>query len=78
MSHTEQRVKRLEERVLQEPGLCNHPSISYLTDSSNHPSNPYLINPTEEEVEKLERELESCPNCKGADVEIVIFQQFKQ
>ena len=76
MSRLEKRVKSLEKDSPREP--CNHPSISYLTDSSNHPSNPYLINPTEKEVEKLERELESCPDCKGADVEIVIFQQFNQ
>ena len=74
MSRLEQRVKKLEKESPREP--CCHPSISYLSNLGNHPPSPYLINPTEEEVEKLRRELDSCPNCKGADVEIVIFQQF--
>ena len=73
----EQRVKSLEkEAPPRQP--CNHPSISYLTNSSNHPPNPYLTNSTEEELDKLRRELDACRNCKGSNVEIVIFQQFKQ
>ena len=61
----EQRVKSLEkEAPPRQP--CNHPSIAYLTNS------------TEEELDKLRRELDACRNCKGSNVKIVIFQQFKQ
>ena len=62
MNRIEQRVKRLEEEAPAKP--CNHPSA-------------VLFNPADQEVEGLRRQLDACPNCRGADgPKIVIIKSY--
>ncbi len=49
MNSMENRIRRLEEEAPKEP--CNHPL-------------GILIDPSEEEVERLNRELAECSNCR--------------
>ena len=62
MSNLERRLRRLEVHH----GACRHRHDGSLL-------NP-LINPTEEEVERYEKEMAECPNCRkrGGPLKILI------
>jgi len=62
MNILERRLRRLEEHH----GACTH--------RNDHGFLKPLINPTEQEVERLRKELAECPNCRkrGGPTQILI------
>ena len=50
MNKLEQRIKRIEGKA--SVGRCSHPV-------------GILVDPTEEELEKVEKKIAACPNCNG-------------